>query len=70
MATTELTLGSWDGDPVALIKRDDGTMEGYLWTGSGWKPGYTEEAFTKAKVLSDRQFSEAFPGVEPPGDAP
>lgn len=63
---TDLTLGSWEGDPIALVKRPDGQMEGYLWNGADWIPGYAEEAFTKAAVMSEPQFRETFPGVEPP----
>lgn len=63
----KLKLGSWEGQPTALvIDERDGTMEGYLWTGFGWNPGYTEEAFTKSAELTPERFAEAFPGVKPP----
>lgn len=66
MTNKIVTLGQWEGDPVALVADiDDGTMEGYLFTGGQWKPGYTEEAFSKSVELNEKEFSAAFPDVPP-----
>ena len=61
-----ITLGQWEGDPTVLIADvDDGTMEGYLFSSGQWKPGYTEEAFSKAVELSEKEFGQMFPDVPP-----
>lgn len=64
---TKVTLGQWEGDPTALVQRDDGTMDGFLYVqGRGWTPGFTDEAFNKAVVLGPDAFKAMFPNVQPP----
>lgn len=60
----KITLGQWEGEPTALVQQDDGSAEGYLYAGE-WKPGYVDEAMTKATILDEAAFKKAFPDVPP-----
>jgi hypothetical protein len=60
--------GSWEGTPTALVRRDGDDMlyvEGFTWSTAEqkWMPGFTEEAYSKAEVVSDAEFHKLFPGV-------